>query len=47
MMVTSESQDGSAMRALAAGAHEYVPKPCTAADLKQRFAHLGLIPGDS
>jgi two-component system chemotaxis response regulator CheY len=47
MMVTSESETGSALRALAAGAHEYVPKPCTAADLEERFVYLGLIPGKS
>jgi two-component system chemotaxis response regulator CheY len=47
MMVTSESEPGSAMRALAAGAHEYLPKPCTAAQLEERFAYLGLIPDRS
>ena len=43
MMVTSESEPGSVVRALAAGAHEYLLKPCTADDLGDKLAYLGLV----
>jgi two-component system chemotaxis response regulator CheY len=43
MMVTSESEPGSIVRALAAGAHEYLLKPCTADDLGEKLAYLGMV----
>jgi two-component system chemotaxis response regulator CheY len=42
MMVTSESEHG--VRALAAGAHEYVIKPFTADAIRDKLALLGLLP---
>ena len=44
MMVTSESEQGQIVRALAAGAHEYVIKPFTADALRDKLALLGLLP---
>ena len=44
MMVTSESEHGQIVRALAAGAHEYVIKPFTADALRDKLALLGLLP---
>ncbi|MGY1770153.1 response regulator [Blastococcus sp. SYSU D00813] len=44
MMVTSESEHGQIVRALAAGAHEYVIKPFTADALADKLALLGLLP---
>ena len=44
MMVTSESEQGQIVRALAAGAHEYVIKPFTADGLRDKLALLGLLP---
>ena len=43
IMVTSENEDGSIVRALAAGAHEYLLKPCTKEVVTERLAYLGLI----
>ncbi|MBM7806512.1 two-component system chemotaxis response regulator CheY [Geodermatophilus bullaregiensis] len=44
VMVTSESEHGQIVRALAAGAHEYVIKPFTADALRDKLALLGLLP---
>jgi two-component system chemotaxis response regulator CheY len=44
MMVTTESEHGQIVRALAAGAHEYLIKPFTADALEDKFALLGLAP---
>ena len=44
MMVTTESEQGQVVRALAAGAHEYVIKPFTADALRDKLALLGLLP---
>ena len=44
MMVTSESEQSQIVRALAAGAHEYVIKPFTADALSDKLALLGLLP---
>lgn len=42
MMVTTESEHGQIVRALAAGAHEYVIKPFTAEAITEKLAYLGL-----
>ncbi len=44
MMVTTESEQDSIVRALAAGAHEYLTKPFGADDMLQKLAFLGLLP---
>jgi two-component system, chemotaxis family, chemotaxis protein CheY len=44
MMVTSESEQVQIVRALAAGAHEYVIKPFTADAIRDKLALLGLLP---
>ena len=44
MMVTSESEHTQIVKALAAGAHEYVIKPFTADALRDKLALLGLLP---
>ena len=44
MMVTTESEHGQIVRALAAGAHEYVIKPFTADAIRDKLALLGLLP---
>ncbi|MGY1811330.1 response regulator [Blastococcus sp. SYSU D00820] len=44
MMVTSEGEHGQIVRALAAGAHEYVIKPFTADAIADKLALLGLLP---
>jgi two-component system chemotaxis response regulator CheY len=44
MMVTTESEQDRIVRALAAGAHEYLTKPFEADDLRQKLAFLGLLP---
>ena len=46
MMVTSESEHGQIVRALAAGAHEYVIKPFTADAIRDKLALLGLLPAE-
>ena len=43
MMVTTESEHGNIVRALAAGAHEYVIKPFTADAIAEKLALLGLV----
>jgi two-component system chemotaxis response regulator CheY len=42
MMVTTESEHSQIVRALAAGAHEYVIKPFTADAIVDKLAYLGL-----
>jgi two-component system, chemotaxis family, chemotaxis protein CheY len=42
MMVTTESEHGQIVRALAAGAHEYVIKPFTAEAILDKLNLLGL-----
>ena len=42
MMVTTESEHGQIVRALAAGAHEYVLKPFTAEAITDKLSLLGL-----
>ncbi len=44
MMVTTESEHSQMVRALAAGAHEYVIKPFTPDAIHQKLAYLGLVP---
>ena len=44
MMVTTESEHGQIVRALAAGAHEYVLKPFTAEAITDKLRLLGLTP---
>jgi two-component system chemotaxis response regulator CheY len=44
MMITSESEHTQIVRALAAGAHEYVIKPFTADAIRDKLALLGLLP---
>jgi two-component system, chemotaxis family, chemotaxis protein CheY len=43
MMVTTESEQSQIVRAMAAGAHEYVIKPFTEADIAEKLQLLGLI----
>ena len=43
MMVTTESEQAQIVRALAAGAHEYVIKPFTEDDIAEKLALLGLV----
>ena len=42
MMVTTESEQGQIVRALAAGAHEYVIKPFTADAIVDKLEILGI-----
>ena len=44
MMVTTESEQDQIVRALAAGAHEYLTKPFDANDMRQKLEFLGLLP---
>ncbi len=44
MMVTSESEQTQIVKALAAGAHEYLIKPFTADAIRDKLALLGLLP---
>jgi two-component system chemotaxis response regulator CheY len=44
MMVTSEGEHTQIVKALAAGAHEYVIKPFTADAIRDKLALLGLLP---
>jgi two-component system, chemotaxis family, chemotaxis protein CheY len=44
MMVTTESEQSQIVRALAAGAHEYVIKPFTPDAIEEKLALLGLVP---
>lgn len=43
MMVTTESEHGQIVRALAAGAHEYVIKPFTPDAIAEKLELLGLV----
>jgi len=43
MMVTTESEQDQIVRALAAGAHEYVIKPFTSEVIADKLALLGLV----
>jgi two-component system, chemotaxis family, chemotaxis protein CheY len=43
MMVTTESEHGQIVRALAAGAHEYLIKPFTADSMLDKLRLLGLV----
>jgi two-component system, chemotaxis family, chemotaxis protein CheY len=43
MMVTTESEQAQIVRALAAGAHEYVLKPFTDEVIAEKLALLGLV----
>jgi two-component system, chemotaxis family, chemotaxis protein CheY len=45
MMVTTESEHGQIVRALAAGAHEYLVKPFTPDTMLAKLRLLGLLPG--
>jgi two-component system, chemotaxis family, chemotaxis protein CheY len=47
MMVSSESEHTQIVRALAAGAHEYVIKPFTADAIRGKLALLGLLPQEA
>lgn len=44
MMVTTESEYSQIVRALAAGAHEYLIKPFTAEAVEEKLAILGMVP---
>ncbi len=44
MMVTTEAEHGQIVRALAAGAHEYLIKPFTGEALVDKLDYLGLNP---
>ncbi len=43
MMVTTESEQGQIVRALAAGAHEYVIKPFSDEVIAEKLALLGVV----
>ena len=43
MMVTTESEHSQIVRALAAGAHEYVIKPFTEETIAEKLSLLGLV----
>jgi two-component system, chemotaxis family, chemotaxis protein CheY len=47
MMVTTESEQSQIVRALAAGAHEYVIKPFTPDAIMEKLALLGLVTGSA
>lgn len=47
MMVTTESEQSQIVRALAAGAHEYVIKPFTPEAIEEKLALLGLAHTDA
>jgi two-component system chemotaxis response regulator CheY len=44
VMVTTEGEQAQIVRALAAGAHEYVIKPFTSGAMLEKLALLGLVP---
>jgi two-component system, chemotaxis family, chemotaxis protein CheY len=46
MMVTTEAEHGQIVRALAAGAHEYMIKPFTPDAFRDKLELLGLIPAE-
>jgi two-component system chemotaxis response regulator CheY len=43
MMITTESERGQIVRALAAGAHEYLIKPFTPDSIRDKLELLGLV----
>jgi two-component system chemotaxis response regulator CheY len=47
MMVTTESENHQVVRALAAGAHEYVIKPFPPVAIVEKLAMLGLISAEA
>jgi two-component system, chemotaxis family, chemotaxis protein CheY len=47
MMVTTESEHSQIVRALAAGAHEYVVKPFKTSTIVNKLAYLGMAPAPS
>ncbi len=47
MMVTTECEQGQIVRALAAGAHEYVIKPFTPDAIRDKLQLLGLVEQES
>jgi two-component system chemotaxis response regulator CheY len=47
MMVTTESEHSNIVRALAAGAHEYVLKPFGDTVIEEKLAYLGLLAATS
>ena len=47
MMVTSESEQTQIVKALAAGAHEYLIKPFTADAVRDKLALLGVLPQEA
>jgi two-component system chemotaxis response regulator CheY len=47
MMVTTESENHNVVRALAAGAHEYVIKPFPPAAIIEKLVLLGLVPSEA
>ncbi len=47
MMVTTESEQSQIVRALAAGAHEYVIKPFTPDAIRDKLQLLGLLPEEA
>jgi len=46
MMVTTEAEHGQIVRALAAGAHEYLIKPFTTDAIRDKLDLLGLVPAE-
>ena len=44
MMVTTESEQSQIVRALAAGAHEYLIKPFTPEAIAEKLELLGVLP---
>jgi two-component system chemotaxis response regulator CheY len=47
VMVTSQSEQSQIVRALAAGAHEYLVKPFSADGLVDKLRSLGLVPREA
>lgn len=47
LMVTTESENHQVVRALAAGAHEYVMKPFPPVAIVEKLAMLGLVPAEA
>ncbi|MEN3309556.1 MAG: two-component system, chemotaxis family, chemotaxis protein CheY [Micromonosporaceae bacterium] len=47
VMVTTEGEQSQIVRALAAGAHEYVIKPFTSDSMVEKLALLGLVPNEA
>jgi len=43
LMCTTESENAQVVRALAAGAHEYVIKPFTSDTIRDKLRYLGLV----